>query len=560
MHVKNSNIHSSQVSGAVSAHPIEDKARTQGGSPSVHPAKRPDSGELDGTLFSSDTTGTATAAPRLRSLTVDELKAMTPSHQYQCGIRYLHGVDTDQDTTRAYQCLLMASDLSAAQFSLGEMHARGIGREVNHQKAISYYQRAAWNGNANALAALGNCHELGLGTVKDFTKAIAFYDQAVAQGNLAVSGKLQELRHAQSRFTSFEEAAVKGDAQAQYQLGCCFERGEGVDKNEMQALAWWRIAARQGEKEAQFALGQSCETKNKPEDAAEWYRKAALQGHAQAQFQLAQCYDSGIGLPRDKEEARTWFEKAALQGLAKAQVALAHAYEMLGSGVGSEYVEAPVEERAKALEWYKKAAEQNDLDGLNGLYAMYWTGAVVKQDLPKAKEVLEKWSGLGGVEATRWLAEGYLTGELGVKDSGKALEWFEKWAAMGGPEAMLQLASYFEGGAYIKPKKDPVKAFEWYEKAALAGSSEAQHTLALLYEQGLGVDKNAGRAFEWYEKAAEGGRPEHQYALGLCYLVGTGVPENAQRALELIRRAAGQEYHDARVWLNQWQLERGLKQ
>ena len=48
---------------------------------------------------------------------------------------------------------------------------------------------------------------------------------------------------------NFEELlakAEKGDAEAQYQLGCCYYEGDGVEQNYEQAVYWWTKSAEQG--------------------------------------------------------------------------------------------------------------------------------------------------------------------------------------------------------------------------------------------------------------------------------------------------------------------------
>jgi TPR repeat protein len=49
-----------------------------------------------------------------------------------------------------------------------------------------------------------------------------------------------------------------------------------------------------------------------------WYRLAADQGNADAQFYLGLLYDNGKGVPQDYAEAVKWLRKAADQGLADA--------------------------------------------------------------------------------------------------------------------------------------------------------------------------------------------------------------------------------------------------
>lgn len=49
-------------------------------------------------------------------------------------------------------------------------------------------------------------------------------------------------------------AAEQGYARAQYKLGLCYEKGEGVKKNRQKAKEWYFKAAAQGMKEAEKAL------------------------------------------------------------------------------------------------------------------------------------------------------------------------------------------------------------------------------------------------------------------------------------------------------------------
>ena len=59
-----------------------------------------------------------------------------------------------------------------------------------------------------------------------------------------------------------------------------------------------------------------------PEDdieAVRWYRLAAEQGNANAQFNLGTMYDTGEGVPEDDIEAYALFSIAAAQGIEKAK-------------------------------------------------------------------------------------------------------------------------------------------------------------------------------------------------------------------------------------------------
>ena len=53
------------------------------------------------------------------------------------------------------------------------------------------------------------------------------------------------------------QAAVQGLAKAQYNVGCGYYLGEGVDKDVNQSFIWYKKSADQGYTEAQYNLGKS---------------------------------------------------------------------------------------------------------------------------------------------------------------------------------------------------------------------------------------------------------------------------------------------------------------
>ena len=133
--------------------------------------------------------------------------------------------------------------------------------------------------------------------------------QLPAQQNEADRKVLAEIR----------AGADKGDAKAQYELGCAFFSGTlGVAKDEAEAVKWFRKAAEQNVADAQFSLGACYAngqgvTKDDAE-AVKWFRKAAEQNLADAQYNLGVCYDSGEGVAKDQVEAYKWWLLAAGQG------------------------------------------------------------------------------------------------------------------------------------------------------------------------------------------------------------------------------------------------------
>jgi uncharacterized protein len=180
---------------------------------------------------------------------------------------------------------------------------------------------------------------------------------------------------AQLSATSLYEAAEKGDAEAQFNLGMMYSTGLGIEKDDAAAFRWIHKAAEQGHGEAEFILGlmfnEGIGTVKDESEAVTWYRKAADHGERRAQYQLARAYALGRGVAEDLHEAAQWYRRAAERGLVHAQASLALLYE---TGTGVE------KDASEALRWYLKAAEQGDSA------AQFRAGLICKDDLKNAKE------------------------------------------------------------------------------------------------------------------------------------------------------------------------------
>ncbi len=113
-------------------------------------------------------------------------------------------------------------------------------------------------------------------------------------------------------------AAEQGDANAQFFMGWVCANGDGVPKDDAQALSWYQKAAAQKHNGAQNNLGWMYNSgRGVPKDnteAANWYLKAAQNGNAHAQNNIGMKYENGTGVERNLSEALRWFKAAAAQG------------------------------------------------------------------------------------------------------------------------------------------------------------------------------------------------------------------------------------------------------
>ena len=153
------------------------------------------------------------------------------------------------------------------------------------------------------------------------------------------------------------QLAGQGNAEAQFYAGLMYTNGQGLAKDDEQAVSWFGKAAKQGYKEAQSKLGFMYATgKGVAQNynlAVYWCYQAALQGDTFAQYNLGLMYEKGQGVAKDNNLAASWYSKAAAQGDAHAQFNLAGMYAN-GQGVAKDNREAAF--------WYAKAAQQGLLE------------------------------------------------------------------------------------------------------------------------------------------------------------------------------------------------------
>jgi TPR repeat protein len=110
--------------------------------------------------------------------------------------------------------------------------------------------------------------------------------------------------------------ALNGNLRSQVLLASYLEDGIGVERDEVEAVKWYRKAADQGYHPAQFALGVNyADGIGVVKDVAEairWYRKAADQGNEFAQTALGVRYTLGDGVPKDYVEAYAYLNIAGV--------------------------------------------------------------------------------------------------------------------------------------------------------------------------------------------------------------------------------------------------------
>jgi TPR repeat protein len=148
--------------------------------------------------------------------------------------------------------------------------------------------------------------------------------------------------------TYAQTATLGVNAPQLYEKGMNSLMGIGVGRNDLSAVDYLRRSAELGYPPAQVVLGYFYDTgsivSQDPQQAADWYKKAARQDDRLADWLLGRLYYVG-GIPRDLNAAESWLQKAANQGDPFGQ-------HLLG------LIRLERNDYPKAADWFRKAAMQ----------------------------------------------------------------------------------------------------------------------------------------------------------------------------------------------------------
>lgn len=191
----------------------------------------------------------------------------------------------------------------------------------------------------------------------------------------------------------------------------------------------------------------------------------------------------------------------------------------------------------KALDYYKKAAKKDNLEGVFKLGNAYYYGIGTKEKKSKGWDLLEKAADKGYMPAEKKVAQIFYANDGYIyQNYEKAVRYFEKAANNGDMESQKKVGNFYLYGDHVA--KDYEKAFHYIEMAAKQGDPVAQYELAGMYYYGNGINKNLNEATKYYQMSADQGYAPAINKLGDLYVDGEGVPENIEKAIEYFRLAA----------------------
>lgn len=270
-----------------------------------------------------------------------------------------------QSKNKTKECLLEAAyiDYAPAQLKLGLFYEDTDGAwayEYEPKTAAYWYEKAAENGNGEAMARLSDFYIEGKGgRPKDYNKAMEWIKKSVAKGDAfgySNMGFMYCFGYAVSKnydeaIKWFRKAADLNNDWGLCQMGHVYYSGYGKDKNYVEALKWYKKAADLGSSGGMcycgyvYYKGGYGITKDLKE-AFNWFKKSANKYHVEGMGSLGSMYEYGYGTTKSYTQAKYWYERAANKGRAFSMYHLGRFYEY-GYGVTKDI--------AIAKEWYEKA-------------------------------------------------------------------------------------------------------------------------------------------------------------------------------------------------------------
>ena len=475
--------------------------------------------------------------------------------EFELGQIYQHGMGVTPDPMEAIRNYEIAAgqDDPVSMYALGILYLEGSdGLAADAEKGLSWLNKAAFRGNANAQFALAQVYEKGLKNKQGELIVKPNPEQAEGMYFLAAANHngLAQYRLAERLVRKKQENASLAEKQARQVL--------------IKSLYQGAIANHVAEAALPLAFFNAMDTdKEKQTSAFKVAKEEADKGNPNAALLLGLLYDRGIGVPASQEDAVEWYQKAGNNLVSQFVLGT---YYSLGTVLSQDI------DKGRAL-LQESADAQFSYANLNLAVLQQQQGVDFLPQLDKALA-------LGNAKAGLLLADYYLSLASNEAQMQQARDIYLRFAEKGDKDAQLKLAYMHELG--LGGQFDAQSAFKWYSLAAEQGQPMAQYLLGRLYQFGaLDAMPNYALAKQWYSQAqstyspaavalgfvydtvdsqyqqaqasyqvaADLHDPIGQYNLGLIYEEGKGQAVDQDKALALYQQAADQGLPQAMVRL-----------
>ena len=363
-------------------------------------------------------------------------------------------------------------------------------------------------------------------------------------------------------FEYYLKEAENGDSDAMLEVAICYYKGKGVTEDFNQGFKWMKESADKGNSDAMILLGVTYAEDNDLKTMAKGFEHSFL---SEDDFEIDILFDemadkifaedsyTKIEIEKNDKKAVEWYIKSAEADNVSGMLLTAFAYSL---GIGVE------KNKGEAKKWFTEVYEQivmdvnfdDDYDSflLGSFYLLeYFADINVEEAGKNAFKYFMKYADSGNELGILVMGVCYREG-IGIEQNyEKAFEYFNKVADNDGSNEyrpLQKIAMFTVGRFYAEGKgvsQDNKKAFEWFLKSAEAGFTEAMTNVGAYYWQGKGVEKDNDQAFNWCLKAANAGNKTAMNTLGKIYYLDEGNHQDYQKALEWFHKAANAGNVDA---------------
>lgn len=212
----------------------------------------------------------------------------------------------------AIQTVAVLSDQRGSLVGRGLAALRKDNGALYRQTRLVFDRQASWFGRGSAVdPAISSAFKI-FQQLSNENFGKAFYPLSILYGDRrdVEEGKNHAQYFAQLAFEWCFANKTNQDVELWCDLGRMYDKGDGVEQSYENAVKCFRLAAEQGNAQAQWHLGDSySEGHGVPQDyeeAVKWILLAAEQGNVVAQSNLWWLYEVGQGVPYSHEEAVKW--------------------------------------------------------------------------------------------------------------------------------------------------------------------------------------------------------------------------------------------------------------
>lgn len=257
-------------------------------------------------------------------------------------------------------CLLLLLCVAGDARALGDTEQQ---RVFSPSEVRELQQRAA-SGDAESAYHLGLALILGQGVAVDFKAGKLWLEQAADQGHVPaigdlarayLSGRLGDDRAAAFAWAKRLEGVIKTPEHTRYYatLALFYDHGIGVETDQRKAAEYYEKALPSGMGYAHFRLAElMMRGVYGPPDYGRILKHlhaAWNAGETQAAAQIGGLYESGLGVPQDKQEAIRYLRLAAEKGDWDAMSWLA---------LRLYHNAKTVSEASEAIQWFERVASR----------------------------------------------------------------------------------------------------------------------------------------------------------------------------------------------------------